>query len=124
MLKECFEIQALALENVEVPEAIEDGLGVLFLCVFLPLELRQEPEQVIDAHDAVLRVGFEQSLHVLRRFRRLLQEHPPETEADSEGLVRRTVHDESAAVLLLLLLLPACCSFGVWKSNCGYIKGE
>lgn len=76
---------ALLLEYTEMLDTAEDFLGVLPGCIFLSLDFPHEHVEMIDVHDAILRVLHEQVPDVLRGFGLPDLEPPPETEAHPEG---------------------------------------
>jgi len=86
--EESFEMEALPLEDVEMLEAVEDGLSMVLASVMISLNLNQELLQFINGHDAILRVLFKYFLYIFRRFNRPELEYSPETEADLVVLLR------------------------------------
>ena len=92
VLEECFEIEDLAVEDVEVFELgealFDEGLSFLLGGALLLLDFRQESVEVIGGHDAVLRVLIEQGLDLRRCFLDGELEAPLEAEAHFVGLLR------------------------------------
>lgn len=91
-LEEGLEVEAAAVEEIveefQMVEAVDDGLSVVDGGVVFLLELDQEPVEVINVHDSILRVPIEQCLDVRRSFAGGEVESSPETAADSVGLPR------------------------------------
>jgi menaquinone-dependent protoporphyrinogen IX oxidase len=71
--EESFKMEALPLEDVEMLEAVEDGLSMVLASATISLNLNQELMQFINGHGAILRVS-------------------PETEADLVMLLRHCLY--------------------------------
>ena len=89
VLEEGLEIESLAVEDTEVAELVEAliqyGLDLLLGQVLL-LDLGEEPAEVMDAHEAILRVLLEQGLDLRRGLRYGQAEAAAEAEAHAVGL--------------------------------------
>lgn len=88
VLEEGFEIENLAVEDAEVlelAEAMVDGsLSFLLGGLLFFLDFGQEPMEVIDGHDVILRVLIEQGLDLRRCFR--YGELEPSLEAETHSI--------------------------------------
>lgn len=87
VLEKALEIEAAAMENTEVLEAVDHRLRVLHRGVLLLLDILHEPAQVLGVHDAVLGVLREELLDVGRRLGGGEAEAAAEAEAHSVGLL-------------------------------------
>jgi menaquinone-dependent protoporphyrinogen IX oxidase len=56
--EESFKMEALPLEDVEMLEAVEDGLSMVLGSIMISLNFSQEFLQFINAHGPILRVFF------------------------------------------------------------------
>jgi len=90
--EESFEMEALPLEDVEMLEAVEDGLSMVLASATISLNLNQELMQFINGHGAILRVSFKNVLDIFRRFNHPELEYSPETEADLVMLLRHCLY--------------------------------
>lgn len=74
------------MKDIQMFEAINDGLRFRLGGFLLFLHLNQEPLEVSGVHEPILGVPFEKSLDLGRRFRDGQLEAPAEAEADSVSL--------------------------------------
>lgn len=70
----------------ELTQAIKNSLGVLSGDIGFFLDLNQEASEMINGHDATLRVLIKQRLNLLRRLRYGYMEPATATEAHTVGL--------------------------------------
>lgn len=89
VLEETLEIEAAAMEYVEVLEAVNDSLRFLERGALLLLDFVEEAEQVLGVHDAVLGVAVEDILDVGGGLGGGEAEAAAEAEAHTVGLLSR-----------------------------------
>lgn len=88
ILEETFKVKTLSMKDIQMLQAINDGLRFFLGGFVLFLNLNQEPEKVIRRHEPILRVTIEKGLDLRRGLRRGDLEPPVAAEADSVCLFR------------------------------------
>lgn len=82
------------MKNIEVLEAINDGLRVLDRGILVLLDVHHEAAEVLRVHEAVVGVLREHLLDVGRRLGGGEAEAAAEAEAHTVGLLRRHLEGE------------------------------
>lgn len=111
-LEETFEVEANA-PAMEMPEAVDDGLGVFFGGLLLPLHLDEEALKKGRRHHLILGVLVKEGLDLRRRLRQSQLEAPPPAEAHAVCLFR---HDHAVTVLCAV-----CCVLSRFYFNVGVV---